>query len=334
LLKQLLKVNKYHRIYVSFVIKYWYSENIGKVGISMKRLLFILNSKSGKHQIKPHVCDMIDLYVSAGYEVTVHTTQAQGDAREVAETRGGGYDMIVCSGGDGTACEVVNGLLALDKVPCLGYIPAGTTNDYAKSLGIPTKLMEAARNTIEGQAYACDVGDFNGHFFVYIAAFGLFTDVSHQTPQETKNMIGHLAYILEGVKSLASVKSYHLKVQCDDIEITDDFIYGMVTNSISVGGFKMFTGKDMLLDDGLFEMLLIRMPQNLMDLQAIIGALLLQKVEDKYMVYTKTKEVTIICEDGMAWTLDGEDGGEHEVAHIFNCRKAIEIVRPVEVIEK
>jgi len=194
--------------------------------------------------------------------------------------------------------------------------------------------MEAAKNTIEGQAYACDVGNFNGHYFIYVAAFGLFTDVSHQTPQETKNMIGHLAYILEGIKSLASVKSYHLKVQYDDTEIEDDFIYGMVTNSISVGGFKMITGKDMLLDDGLFEMLLIKMPQNLLDLQAIIGALLLQKVDENHMIYTKTKEVTIICEDNMPWTLDGEDGGEHETAHILNYQKAIEIIRPVEFTEE
>lgn len=316
------------------MIKYKYPENIDKVVLSMKKLLFILNPISGKNQIKPYVCDIIDLYVSAGYEVTVHTTQTRGDAREVAKTRGAGYDIIICSGGDGTVGEVVNGLLTLDEVPCLGYIPAGTTNDYAKSLGIPTKLMDAAMNTIEGQAYACDIGDFNGHYFVYVAAFGLFTDVSHQTPQETKNMIGHLAYVLEGVKSLASVKSYHLKVQYDDVEIEDDFIYGMVTNSISVGGFKMFTGKDMVLDDGLFEMLLVKIPKNLMDLQAIIGALLLQKVEDNYMVYAKTKEVTMISGNSVPWTLDGEDGGEHETACILNCQKAIQIIRPIEVIEE
>jgi len=295
----------------------------------MKKLLFIINTKAGKHQIKPIMCDIIDLYVSAGYKVTVHTTQARGDAEEVARTRGGGYHMVVCSGGDGTVAEVVNGLLHLDEAPLLGYLPAGTTNDYARSLGIPTKLIEAAFNTVEGFAYACDIGNFNGHYFVYVAAFGLFTDVSHQTPQEAKNMIGHLAYILEGIKSLTSVKSYHLKVQYDDNIVEDDFIYGMITNSISVGGFKMFTGKDMLLDDGLFEMLLIRMPQNLMDLQAIIGALLLQKVEEKYMLFTKTKEVTITCEDSLPWTLDGEDGGEHKSAHILNHQKAINIIRPI-----
>lgn len=294
----------------------------------MKRLLFISNLKSGKNQIKPHFSAIIDMFVAAGYEVTVHTTQAAKDAYEVARTRGEDYDLLVCSGGDGTLDEVVSGLIELSKRPCLGYIPAGTTNDFAKSLGISSNMTAAAKNVLEGVPFAIDVGVFNRRYFAYVAAFGAFTDVSYQTPQQLKNTFGHLAYVMEGLKSLPNITPHRMTVEFDDEVITDSFAYGMVTNSISVGGFKSISGKEMELDDGLFEVLLVRMPKNVFEFQAIMSAFLMQKVDERYMFFAKVNHIRFTSEEEISWTLDGEDGGCCKEADIYNMCRAIEILRP------
>lgn len=294
----------------------------------MKKMLLIVNPRSGKNQIKPYLCDIIDMYVANGYEVTVHTTQYQKDACEVVKEQAHAYDVVVCSGGDGTLDEVGSGLLAVPDAPVLGYIPSGTTNDFAKSLGIKSDVMEAARTVIEGSPFACDVGLFNDKSFMYVAAFGIFTQVSYTTPQNVKNMIGHMAYVLEGIKSLVSIKNYHVTCQYEDQIIEDDFIYGMVTNSISVGGFKSVSGKEMELDDGLFEVLLVKMPKNIIELQAIVATLLLQKVDERYMYFIKTDKITMTSEEEIQWTLDGEDGGEWRRAEIINLPQKIQIIRP------
>ncbi len=299
----------------------------------MKRLLFISNLKSGKNQIKPHFSAIIDMFVAAGYEVTVHTTQAVRDAYEVAAHRGSDYDLVVCSGGDGTLDEVVSGLICLEKRPPLGYIPAGTTNDFAKSLGISSNMTAAAANVLHGAPFAIDVGVFNDRNFAYVAAFGAFTDVSWQTPQQLKNTFGHLAYLMEGLKSLPSITPHRMTVEFDDEVITDSFAYGMVTNSVSVGGFKSINGKDMELDDGLFEMLLVRMPKNLFELQAIMSAFLLQKVDERYMFSAKVDHVHFSSEEEISWTLDGEEGGCWREVELSNIKQAIKIIRPVDKAE-
>jgi len=300
----------------------------------MKRMLLIVNPKAGKSQIKPYLCDIIDMYVSGGYEVTVHTTQYQKDACEVVRKRGGEFDIIVCSGGDGTLNEVGAGQLELEKKPLIGYIPAGTTNDFARSLGIAPVTMQAARNVLEGVPFACDLGKFNETPFIYVAAFGVFTQVSYTTPQEAKNLLGHAAYVLEGIKSLASVKSYHIRCEYGNKCLEDDFIYGMVTNSVSVGGYKSVSGKIMELNDGLLEVLLIKKPKNLMELQAMGTSLLLQNVDERYMYLIKTDKLTISSDDAIAWTLDGEDGGAWQKAEIVNLKHAMQIIRPADVIEQ
>lgn len=299
----------------------------------MKRLLFISNLKSGKNQIKPHFSAIIDMFVAAGYEVSVHTTQAARDAYEVARSRGGNYDLIVCSGGDGTLDEVVSGLIELDKRPPLGYIPAGTTNDFAKSLGISSNMTAAAKNVLQGVPFAIDVGVFNQRYFAYVAAFGAFTDVSYQTPQQLKNTFGHLAYVMEGLKSLPNIIPHRMTVEFDNEVITDSFAYGMVTNSVSVGGFKSISGKEMELDDGLFEVLLVRMPKNVFEFQAIMSAFLLQKVDERYMFFAKVNDIHFVSEEEIAWTLDGEDGGRCKEAKISNMCRAIEILRPADKAE-
>lgn len=277
-----------------------------------KKLLFIFNPKSGKGQIKNQLLTIIDTFVKNDYEVTVYPTQNPGDAREKIPRVAAEYDRIVCSGGDGTLDEVVTGLMHCDADIPLGYIPAGSTNDFAQSLQIPGNMLQAAQTAVNGKLFPCDVGGFNEDYFVYVAAFGLFTDVSYQTNQRLKNIFGHVAYILESAKRLYDIPSYCLDVRVNGEHIKDEFVYGMISNSVSVGGLKNITGQDVQLDDGEFEVTLIRMPQNPIQLNEIIANLLKPRAADTPYIYNfKTNHLEITCEDYVPWTLDGEYGGEH-----------------------
>ena len=179
----------------------------------MKKMLFIVNPKSGREQIRSKLLEVLDLFSAAGYEIQIHITQRQKDAAEAAARWGQEKDLVVCSGGDGTLNEVISGMMELPRAPLLGYIPSGSTNDYASSLEIPKQTMDAARNVLEGQPFPIDVGKFcKDRYFVYIAAFGAFTEISYQTSQDKKNLLGHQAYMLEGVKGLGALKSHRMKV--------------------------------------------------------------------------------------------------------------------------
>lgn len=299
----------------------------------MKKLLFVYNPRAGKEMLKPRLSDVLDIFVKAGYEVTVHPTQAYRDAYyQIKEYEVGKYDLIACSGGDGTIDEVATGMMkrremGKDVVP-VGYIPAGTTNDFAKSLHIPRKPLAAADNAVKGVPFPCDIGKFNDSVFVYIAAFGIFTDVSYETDQAVKNVLGHMAYILEGAKRIFNIPSYKIKVEHDGEVIEDEFIFGMVTNSRSVGGFSNMVGKNIVFDDGLFEVTLIKTPKNPIALQEIIAALLIEQVDTKHMYTFKTKKITFDSVEGIPWTLDGEFGGEQDYVEIENVQKAMEIMVP------
>ena len=299
----------------------------------MKKMLFIYNPNSGMGLLKPKLSDVLDIFVKGGYEVTVYPTQKYHDAvRKMGEYEEQ-YDLVACRGGDGTLDEVVTGMMKReDKVP-IGYIPAGTTNDFASSLHISKNMLEAADTVVNGVPFACDVGEFNEDYFVYIAAFGLFTDVSYETKQSMKNVLGHLAYILEGTKRIFNIPSYRIKVTHDGETIEDEFIYGMVTNSRSVGGFKGITGKNVVFDDGKFEVTLFKTPRNPMELNEILGALALRKINPKRMYSFKTNEVHFETEEEIPWTLDGEFGGVHEEVVVKDCQKALEIMVKPEVIE-
>ena len=299
----------------------------------MKKLLFVYNPRAGKEMLKPRLSDVLDIFVKAGYEVTVHPTQAYRDAYyQIKEYEVGKYDLIACSGGDGTIDEVATGMMkrremGKDVVP-VGYIPAGTTNDFAKSLHIPRKPLAAADNAVKGVPFPCDIGKFNDSVFVYIAAFGIFTDVSYETDQAVKNVLGHMAYILEGAKRIFNIRSYKIKVEHDGEAIEDEFIFGMVTNSRSVGGFSNMVGKNIVFDDGLFEVTLIKTPKNPIALQEIIAALLIEQVDTKHMYTFKTKKITFDSVEEIPWTLDGEFGGEQDYVEIENAQKAMEIMVP------
>lgn len=299
----------------------------------MKKLLFVYNARAGKEMLKPRLSDVLDIFVKAGYEVTVHPTQAYRDAYyQIKEYEVGKYDLIACSGGDGTIDEVATGMMkrremGKDVVP-VGYIPAGTTNDFAKSLHIPRKPLAAADNAVKGVPFPCDIGKFNDSVFVYIAAFGIFTDVSYETDQAVKNVLGHMAYILEGAKRIFNIPSYKIKMEHDGEVIEDEFIFGMVTNSRSVGGFSNMVGKNIVFDDGLFEVTLIKTPKNPIALQEIIAALLIEQVDTKHMYTFKTKKITFDSVEEIPWTLDGEFGGEQDYVEIENVQKAMEIMVP------
>lgn len=294
----------------------------------MKRLLFIYNPQAGKGIIKAHLANVVDTFTKAGYLVTVWPTQGKADATHVAARQGWWYDRVVCCGGDGTLSETVSGLLTLDAPPVLGYIPAGTTNDFSKNLGLPRGVEKAAVTAMEGTPRPCDMGRFNDRTFVYVAAFGIFTDVSYDTPQEFKNAFGHLAYVLEGATKLGDLgRGYHLTVEHDGGTLEGDFIYGMVTNTNSVGGFQVFPAKQVSLDDGVFEVVLVRQPRNVADLQDALVSLVRQNHEEsRQVVAFHTSKLKVTAAEALPWTLDGEYGGNPEVAKIENLHKAITLV--------
>ena len=290
-----------------------------------RKLLFVFNPHSGKGQIKNNLVDIVDIMVKAGYDVTIYTTQARADATRKVMEEAANFERIVCSGGDGTLDEVVTGLIKSDTNTPIGYIPAGSTNDFANSLGIPKEMVKAAEVAVGKNPFPCDIGDFNSDTFVYVAAFGLFTEVSYKTSQQLKNIFGHVAYIMEGAKHLHDILSYNMQVEYEGHVFQDEFIYGMVTNSVSVGGFKGMTGTDVKLDDGVFEVTLIKKPHNPIELNEIL-ACLTNMIDDSDLIYSfKTNEVKITAREQIAWTLDGEFGGEHEEVIIRNLNKRVTI---------
>lgn len=294
----------------------------------MKKALFIYNPNAGKELLKPKLSDVLDIIVKAGYEVVVYPTQSYRDAYKKVSRFTDHYDLVICSGGDGTLDEVVTGMMKREERIPIGYIPTGTTNDFANSLHIPKDLLQSANTAVNGEPFACDVGRFNDDIFVYIAAFGLFTDVSYQTKQEVKNILGHLAYVLEGMTRLFDIPSYQIRVTHDDQIIEDEFIFGMVTNSRSVGGFRNMIGKNVVFDDGEFEVTLIKTPKNPIALQEIVGALLISQINSKYMYSFKTGSIRFESLEEIPWTLDGEFGGQHDTVEIHNCQKTLEIMVP------
>ena len=296
-----------------------------------KKLFFIYNPHAGKENIKGKLYGIIQAMSDAGYAITIYPTRAPQDAIEQIRNLPDDYDLVVCSGGDGTLDEVMTGMMhRKHKIP-VGYIPAGSCNEFARSLQIPNNMDRAAEIAVRGVNYAIDVGSLNERNFIYVAAFGIFTDVSYTTKQEVKNVLGHMAYVLEGMKQLMNVKSYQLKVTSDEASFEGDFLFGMITNSKSVGGFKSIVGKNVIFDDGVFEMTFITRPKNPMELQEILAALLIEQIDTKYMYSFRSSRVVIESEEPVPWTLDGEFGGEHTRVEITNNQRAVEIRMPEEV---
>ena len=288
------------------------------------RILLIYNPKAGKGQFLGTIPSVVDLFTKAGYAVELYPTQSSGDGARKIEQLQDEYDMVIPAGGDGTLDEIVTGLLKSGKDIPVGYIPVGSTNDYAASLGLSSNIIEAVGDILDGEPRGIDVGIFNKeHIFVYIAAFGAFTDVAYETKQDMKNIFGHAAYILEATKRLADLKTYNFKVTAENYSAHEDYIFGMITNSISVGGIRNLTGTNVLLDDGLLEVTMIRNPRNILDLQEIIGCLLMQNRDSDLIDSFKTKWVELETTSDVPWTMDGEYGGSWKHVLIENQKQAI-----------
>lgn len=291
----------------------------------MKRMLFIYNPYSGKGVVRTQLSYILEEFSKDDYEIVVHPTIEPLDATRVTQECGDSFDMIVCSGGDGTLDEVVTGMQTGRFTRPLGYIPAGSTNDYASSLGIPKEMTKAARAIMNGRIFQSDLGRMNDSYFVYVAAFGAFVEVSYDTPQDMKNLLGHAAYVIKGMQSLNSLKAYHLRYEAAESQGEGEFLFGMITNSISVGGFKGITGSGVNLDDGLFEVTLFRMPALAVEYPAMINSVL-NKTSNRNVITFKTSRVEFWFEDAVSWTRDGEFGGKHRHVVVENIPRAIPII--------
>lgn len=292
-----------------------------------KRLSMIINPCAGTKRIRNVLVDVVDKFNRAGYECTVYITAAHGDATDYAASCCGGSDLVVCSGGDGTLNEVINGLRIGDSDIPIGYIPAGSTNDFANSLGISSDIMTAVDDIINGKPRKYDLGLIDGNYFSYVVSTGIFTKTTYTTPQNLKNILGHAAYVLEGVKDLAGITPMHLTLECaEGSRFEGEYIFGAVCNSTSLGGVLTLDPKVVDMNDGLFEMLFIRMPKNLDELLRITNALTRKKYDCDLIDFVSTSSVTVICDHPLDWTLDGELCSCGERVTICNVRDSVSIM--------
>lgn len=293
----------------------------------MKKCVFIFNPHTGGGRLRGKLMEIICMLSAAGYELSVYPTAARGNARTFAMEKGKNAHLVVCCGGDGTLNETVDGLMQLENRPLLGYIPGGTTNDFASSLTLPkTDMIKAAKRIISPKKeFEFDVGSFNEQSFNYVAAFGAFTDVSYTTPQAFKNLLGYFAYIAEGVQRLPNLKTFHAKLSCCEESIEDEFLFGMVANSTSVGGFQFGSTGKVRLDDGRFEMLMIRKPNSLSELSSLSASLITRNLTSPYLIARRITKLEVISKNPIPWTIDGEFGGEHSHSLITVNQKALRI---------
>lgn len=293
-----------------------------------KKMLFLVNPKAGHGDVRNNLMEILQIFTQGGYDVTVHPTSGPRDITQQIAQYGEAYDKIVSIGGDGTLNETVSGLMQLNHPPVLGYIPNGTVNDVASTLRIPKNPIEAAKTIVHGQEFTMDIGVFNDRWFAYVAAFGAFTDVSYRTPQGDKKILGRLAYLLQGVNRLTDMRPVHVRMWVDGQMIEDDVLFGMVASTTSVGGFKIKDELEISLNDGLSEVVLVRNIENLDDFNRVATALLKQDFRNPYFYLYKTNRVRFQFDKPVAWTLDGESGGEVKVAEVRNCHRALRIMVP------
>ena len=291
--------------------------------IGMKKLMFVYNPVSGRMDVSRNLSEIVEVF-SKDYLVEIHATCEKGDGyKYIVNNLDNSYECLVCAGGDGTLSEAVSALIDKNIDMPLGYIPSGSTNDFARSIGIPDKMKEAAQAIVSGESRRYDAGRFNESCFIYVAAFGLFTEVSYKTDQDLKNVLGHAAYIVSGIRDLDLNKSYAMKVINGEDVYEGNFIFGMITNSLSIGGIKNITGRDTKLDDGLFEVTLVKQVNNIDDLNDIVSYFILGDRECKAVIHFTAPKLEIICEQGVDWTLDGEYGGNIKEAKIENLHNKL-----------
>ena len=294
----------------------------------MKKMMLLVNPNAGKGGYKTVLGEVLHIFCEADWEPTVFFTRASGEAPGLVQEHVADYDLVVCIGGDGTLSEVTAGMMRLggDRRP-IGYIPLGTANDVARTLGLSPRPLDAAKNILSGRPFPLDVGKFGReNFFTYVAAFGAFTEVSYATPQETKHALGYLAYPLEALRRLPMITDYHAVVEYDGNTIEDDFVFGGVTNSTSVAGLVRLDADTVNLADGMFEVILVRKPLDLLDLSSIVTSILSNDFSGPNVMFLKSREIRFRFDGPVAWTRDGEDGGSHTDVLIHNCHSAVEII--------
>lgn len=296
----------------------------------MKKMLFVMNPFAGQRRANRFLVDILTLFNRSGYEVTVHMTSGIGDAAQVVEKKAPELDMVVCCGGDGTFNETVTGLLRSGIDIPVGYIPAGSTNDFAASLKLPTNIMQAAADIVEGVPVSYDVGKFGNRYFSYVASFGAFTRASYTTPQSIKNMLGHTAYVLDGIQELSQIRNVHVRMEMDDRVVEDDFLFGAISNSTSLGGVLTLDPKQVDMGDGLFEILLVRAPKNLTEISECILASQTQNYENCAMItFCSANRIKVFADPDMPWTLDGEKEEGHAEVDVENLHLAIRLMKRV-----
>lgn len=294
----------------------------------MKKMLFIMNPYSGKRRANKYLVEILEVFNRANYQVTVHMTAGRGDATEVVKTLGTQMDIVVCCGGDGTFNETVAGLLKAGADVPVGYIPAGSTNDFAASLHLPTEPLEAAKEIVEGEPIAYDAGSFCGRFFSYVASFGAFTRTSYTTPQSIKNALGHTAYVLSGISELSQIRPEHIRLEINGETVEDDFLFGAICNSTSVGGILTLDPKQVDMADGKLEVLLVRSPKSLIELTECIAAVQSQQYNNCEMItFRSGSEIKITADPDMPWTLDGEREDGHAEISVVNNHLAYRLVQ-------
>lgn len=296
----------------------------------MKKMLVIMNPYAGTRQANKYLAGILDIFCKGGYEVRIAMTQGAGDGIKLAAEHARENDILVAIGGDGTFNEVVAGMIKSGADIPIGYVPGGTTNDFAASVGLSTSALEAAEGIVSGRKQRYDIGKFNGRYFSYVASFGAFTSTSYNVPQDLKNMIGHAAYVLSGITDVVNIKPLHLKVTNGDTTYEDDYIFGAICNSTSMGGIINLKPSDVDMNDGLFEVMLIKAPKDIIDLNSILFALSTQSYNEcDQITFFSSKKVQVVAPADMPWTLDGEYQEPCTDITIKNVYSAIELMLPV-----
>ena len=293
----------------------------------MKKLLLVMNPYAGMRKGKRYLADVVELFNRADYLVLTHMTAGQGDCARVVERMARDVDLVVCAGGDGTFNEAVTGLMRSGCEVPIGYLPCGSTNDFAASLNISTNVVQAAKDILDGVPTAVDVGRFGERYFTYVASFGAFTKASYATSQNVKNALGHMAYLLEGIQELSQIRRTHVRLELEDRVIEDDFLFGAVSNSTSVGGILTLSPKLVDLQDGKFELLLVRAPRDAIEVAECIRALRTQKYNCAMITFLSTDRLTVKADPQMVWTLDGERADGAEQIQVKNIHRAIRLMK-------
>ncbi len=296
----------------------------------MRKLLFLVNPTAGQRRVNKFLTDIIGIFNEGGYEVTVFLTTGPGSGTGIVEARAADYDLVVCAGGDGTLNESITGLMEAGADCPIGYIPCGSTNDFASTLKLSMDVVQAARDIMLGRPEEYDLGKWGERYFSYIASFGAFTRVSYATPQNLKNALGHLAYVLSGIQELPQIRSIPMSLELDGERVEGKYIFGAVSNSTSVGG--VFTLDPRLVDlrDGKFEVILVRLPRDMNELAACISAIQSGTYDCAAITFRSVSRLTVCQDPAVVWTLDGERAEGQQEIPIENLHRAIRLVRKQE----